>query len=44
MDPVTWRIEKAIYSTGWDGTVVLEADLDGVWRVELGEPHPCLGD
>jgi competence protein ComEC len=26
-------IRKAIYGTGWDGTVVLEADTDGGWRV-----------
>src|SRR5262249_24732374 len=26
-------IRKAIYGTGWDGTVVLEADTNGGWRV-----------
>jgi len=26
-------ITKAIYGTGWDGTVVLEAGADGVFRV-----------
>jgi len=26
-------IRKAIYGTGWDGTVVLQADANGGWRV-----------
>lgn len=26
-------IGKAIYGTGWDGAVVLEADTDGAWKV-----------
>jgi competence protein ComEA len=25
-------ISRAIYGTGWDGTVVLEGDLSGAWR------------
>jgi competence protein ComEC len=43
--PVTRRMTKAIYSTGWDGTVVLEARADGSWTVKTGAtpPHSCLG-
>ena len=26
-------ITKAVYATGWDGTVVLEADVSGSWKV-----------
>jgi competence protein ComEC len=26
------RIDRAIYGTGWDGSVVLEADTTGTWR------------
>jgi competence ComEA-like helix-hairpin-helix protein len=26
-------ITKAVYATGWDGTVVLEADVNGSWKV-----------
>lgn len=26
-------IQKAIYNTGWDGTIVLEADSNGDWKV-----------
>lgn len=33
---VTERIDEAIFATGWDGTVVLRADLAG--RIEVGEP------
>ena len=29
---VSRKITKAIYATGWDGTVVLEASTSGVWR------------
>ena len=43
-DPETWTISKAIYSTGWDGTVVLEADETGAWDVTEGTPHSCLMD
>lgn len=28
-----YTIDKAIYGTGWDGTVVLQADMDGNWSV-----------
>jgi len=35
--PVT--IEKAIYGTGWDGAVVLEADTNGTWKA-LGSTVP----
>lgn len=42
-DPVTRRMEKAIYSTGWDGTVVLEGRSDGRWSlVKTTGPDPCL--
>ncbi len=29
----TAEIRRAIYATGWDGDVVLEATLDGAWKV-----------
>ena len=32
-DPRAWTIRKAIYCTGWDGTVVLEAKPNGFWSV-----------
>lgn len=41
-DPITVDIKKAIYSTGWDGTVVLEASKNGDWKVTLGKPDSCL--
>ena len=31
--PNTRSLSKAVYSTGWDGTVVLEARPDGWWEV-----------
>lgn len=27
-----YALTRAIYGTGWDGTVILEADVDGVWK------------
>jgi beta-lactamase superfamily II metal-dependent hydrolase len=41
-NPVTRSMKKAIYSTGWDGTVVLEAKPDGSWTAKPGTPDPCL--
>lgn len=36
-------VTKAIYSTGWDGTVVLEAKPDGTWTVEsLSGQQACI--
>lgn len=36
-------VSKAVYSTGWDGTVVLAAGADGTWRVEsLSGTGPCI--
>jgi competence ComEA-like helix-hairpin-helix protein len=32
-------LTRAIYGTGWDGTVVLEADVNGTWKV-AGPPAP----
>ncbi|GAB3252271.1 helix-hairpin-helix domain-containing protein [Chitinimonas naiadis] len=29
---VPFKLTRAIYGTGWDGTVILEADTDGRWR------------
>ncbi len=29
---VPYTVSKAIYATGWDGNVVLEADADGNWK------------
>lgn len=40
-------LERAIYATGWDGTVVLEADAGGAWRVVSpadGEVVPLLDE
>lgn len=37
-------ITKAVYGTGWEGTVVLEADLGGTWRlVDPGAPVLVAG-
>jgi beta-lactamase superfamily II metal-dependent hydrolase len=39
----TRTLTQAIYTTGWDGTLVLEATADGVWRVVAeGAPDACL--
>ena len=36
-------VTKAVYSTGWDGTVVLAALADGTWSVEsLAGTGPCI--
>jgi competence protein ComEC len=40
--PVTWKVKKAIYSTGWDGTVVLTGRPDGSWTARTGQADPCL--
>ena len=40
--PTNRKIYKAIYSTGWDGTIVLEANANGDWKVETSTPHSCL--
>jgi competence ComEA-like helix-hairpin-helix protein len=39
---VDMNVSKAIYATGWDGTVVLEAATDGQWKVvqPTGVPSP----
>lgn len=43
-----WRSElmtKAIYSTGWDGTIILEADIHGTWKLALTSgPDACVFD
>lgn len=36
----TVTLTKAVYGTGWDGTVVLEADAQGNWRVDDRAPTP----
>ncbi len=42
-DPRPLGIQKAIYSTGWDGTIVLEGKPTGVWRVvSRSGPHKCV--
>jgi len=41
--PTTMTIDKAIYSTGWDGTVVLTGKPDGTWEVATGTVDGCLG-
>lgn len=36
-------VTKAVYSTGWDGSVVLAATADGAWQVEsLAGTGPCI--
>ena len=36
---VDYTVSKAIYATGWDGNVVLEADANGHWnKIETIEP------
>ena len=40
----TVPLTRAVYGTGWDGTVVLEADTHGNWRLDDRAPvvHvPC---
>lgn len=31
-------VNKAVFATGWDGTIVLEADLQGRWRLVSDQP------
>lgn len=40
---VNASVRKAIYATGWDGTITLEADVDGTWKV-LGDRTLFAGD
>jgi beta-lactamase superfamily II metal-dependent hydrolase len=41
--PTARTLRKAIYSTGWDGTIVLEARPDGTWTTRsTSGPPPCL--
>lgn len=41
--PVKRAVTKAIYSTGWDGTIVLQARPDGAWSVvETTGPNACV--
>lgn len=35
-DFTTVRVEKALYSTGWDGTILIEASDDGTLEVTTG--------
>ena len=37
----TISINKAIYATGWDGTVVMEATADGDWK-RIRDPSPTV--
>jgi competence protein ComEC len=41
--PTTRHMTQAVYATGWDGSVVLEANEAGNWKVltTSGE-HPCV--
>jgi competence protein ComEC len=39
--PRRWTIRQAIYSTSWDGDVVLEATPQGDWTVQVGAPFAC---
>jgi hypothetical protein len=36
------RIEKAVYCTGWDGTIVLEGKASGVWTVVKLNGNPAF--
>ena len=38
------NMTRAIYGTGWDGTVVLEADVDGIWKPFDSAARPVLID
>jgi len=41
--PTTLNVQKAIYSTGWDGTIVLQGESSGAWSVaSTTGPHSCL--
>lgn len=40
----TFPLTRANYSTGWDGTVVLEADVDGTWGHSGGAQKPSQID
>jgi len=41
--PKTLTTTKALYGTGWDGTIVLEAAPDGVWsEASLSGPDLCV--
>lgn len=41
--PVSMAIKKAIYSTSWDGTIVLSGRSNGDWRVvSTSGPHACV--
>ena len=42
--PLNKRIEKAIYCTGWDGTIVLEGKPNGQWRVVELVGNPAFPD
>lgn len=35
-------IRKAIFATGWDGSIVLEADTSGGWKLLSDLPHAPL--
>lgn len=38
------QMTRAIYGTGWDGTIVLEADVSGLWKPFGSEPKTKLID
>ena len=37
---VPYTVTKAVYATGWDGNVVIQADLNGVYKVEMHRTRP----
>jgi competence protein ComEC len=39
---IPMNLTRAIYGTGWDGVVILEADADGVWKSFDTELGPSL--
>src|SRR4029453_14513066 len=36
----TASVTRALYGTGWDGPIVLEADLNGNWKIVDAAPSP----
>lgn len=40
--PLDVRIDKAIYCTGWDGTIVMEGNADGDWKITRLHGNPAF--
>lgn len=39
---VPLKVDRAIYATGWDGSVVLEANVEGAWKVLDAAPRTLI--